>query len=80
MATAPIAMSALRAVTGTSYRIGRPTTLKPSIATKCMVQMPVPPMATAARVSHQARQPALGAVRSRTAHTSPSSDPSTDSV
>jgi hypothetical protein len=31
-------------------------------------------------VSHQVRQPALGAWRRRTAHTRPSSEPSTDSV
>jgi hypothetical protein len=37
-------------------------------------------MATAARLSHQARQPALGAERKRTAQMGPGSEPSADST
>ena len=43
------------AVSGTLYRIGSPGTLKPSIAMKCMAQIPMAPMATAARQSQRAR-------------------------
>ena len=42
-------------VCGTLYRIGSPGTLKPSIAMKCMAQIPTAPMATAARPSQRAR-------------------------
>ena len=59
--TTTIAMTALAAVSGTSYRICDPTTPNPSIAMKCIVQMPVPPMAHAARMSHQARRPGVSA-------------------
>jgi hypothetical protein len=75
-----MAMSALAAVSGTSYRICEPTTLNPSIAMKCIVQIAVPPMAQAARTSHQARRPGVDAWRTLTAQVRPSSEPSTESA
>jgi len=47
---------------------------------KCMAQMAVPPSAQAASRPHQARWPALVAVRIRPAQTSPSAEPSTDNA
>jgi hypothetical protein len=48
------------------------------MATKCMLQIAVPPMATAARMSHHIRSPRVCAARSRTAQVRPSEEPSTD--
>ncbi len=42
-------------VSGTLYLIGSPGTVKPSIAMKCMDQIPTAPMDTAARISQRAR-------------------------
>jgi hypothetical protein len=79
MATATTARMALAAVRPTSYRIGVPVTLKPIIATKCMLQIAVPPIAIDARMVHRTRSPFERAFRNRAARVSPSSDPSTDS-
>ena len=42
-------------VSGTLYRIGWPGMVKPSIAMKCIAQMPVAPRETEASSSHRAR-------------------------
>ena len=42
-------------VTGTLYEICCPGMVNPSIAMKCIAQMPVAPMAVAAMASHRAR-------------------------
>ena len=78
--TATIAIRALATVRPTSYRIWVPTTLKPIIATKCMLQMAVPPIEIDARISHQIRSPRPRAARSRTAQVSPSIEPRTDNT
>ena len=55
MATTTTATSRLARVTGTLYMICCPGMVKPSMAMKCMVQMPVAPMATDASSSQMAR-------------------------
>jgi len=42
-------------VVTTLYLIGSPGMVKPSMAMKCMAQIPTAPMATAARTSQRAR-------------------------
>ena len=42
-------------VTGTLYRMDSPGTANPSMAMKCITQIPVVPMARAARASQRAR-------------------------
>jgi hypothetical protein len=76
--TTATAMRALAAVSATSYRICCPTTEKPSMAMKCMLQMAVPPIAHAASINHQARWAVVCAARTRRAQVSPSSEPSTE--
>jgi hypothetical protein len=55
MPTTATASSIDPMVIGTLYRIGSPGTEKPSIAMKCMAQIPTAPMDTAARTSQRAR-------------------------
>jgi hypothetical protein len=42
-------------VIGTLYRMAWPGMVNPSMAMKCMTQIPVEPIATAAMASHRAR-------------------------
>ncbi|MQY31650.1 hypothetical protein NRB56_72590 [Nocardia sp. RB56] len=73
--TTTIAMTALASVSGTLYRICAASIENPSMATKCMTQMPVPPMETAAAIS----QPwGCATERARRAHCRPSNEPMTD--
>jgi len=53
--TTSTAISMLSTVTGTLYLITSPGMVYPSIAMKCMAQMPETPIDTAARVSHRPR-------------------------
>ncbi len=71
-------MRKLATVIGTSYRTGDPGTLNPIMATKCMTQTPVPPIAQAASTSSQARRRGSVVARARSVLTRPSSEPSTD--
>ena len=72
------AMKKLPTVVGTSKRSGLPVTVKPTIAMKCMTQMPVPPIAHAARTSSQARRRPSVATRARAVLTRPSREPRND--
>jgi hypothetical protein len=58
-----------------SYRTGLPGTSKPSIAMKCMSQMPAPPIAIAASTSQRVRRPGVWARRARAVHSRPSVEP-----
>jgi len=53
--TTPTASSMDAMVSSTLYRIGSPGIVKPSIAMKCMDQIPTAPMDTEARTSQRAR-------------------------
>lgn len=78
--TTTMARTALAAVVGTSYLIRVPATVKPSIAMKCMDQIPVPPMAQAASNSHHDRWPPVRAERARAVQINPSREPRIDST
>ena len=77
MPTITTAAARLPNVMGTSYRIVVPGTSNPSMAMKCMSQMAVPPMATAARASQRARRPGSDS-RARAVSTRPNSEPMND--
>ncbi len=62
---------------GTSYRTTVDGTSKPIMAMKCMSQMPVPPIATAASNSQRARLAPVDS-RARVASTRPSNEPRND--
>ena len=47
---------------------------------KCMTQMPVPPIAHAARISQPARPADVGVLRTRAVQISPSSEPRNDNA
>jgi hypothetical protein len=69
----------LAAVTPTSYRTTDSGTSKPSIAMKCMSQMPVPPIATAAIVNQRTLLAPVDE-RDRSVSVSPSRLPRNDSA
>ncbi|GHH76417.1 hypothetical protein GCM10017772_35030 [Promicromonospora soli] len=56
------------------YRMVTPEAEKPSMATKCITQIPVPPRAMAPNTSHAARVPPEAA-RARDVHASPVAAP-----
>ena len=64
-------------VSSTPYRIGSPGIEKPSIAMKCMDQIPTAPMDTAASVSQRARA-APWYARARITQRSPRKEPRHD--
>lgn len=77
MPTTTTARIAEAAVSGTSYRITEPCTEKPSMAMKCIVQMPVPPIANAAPTSQNlVSRPRVS--RAREVSRRPSIDPTLD--
>src|SRR4051812_48802132 len=76
--TADTDSSAERAVRTMSYRTGSPGVEKPSIAMKCMTQMPTPPIDTAASASQVSRVRALSVVRACSVQASPSAQPTTE--
>ena len=56
IATTTTETAKLAMVSGTLYRMVWPEIVKPSIAMKCIAQMPVAPRDTAASTSHRARR------------------------
>ena len=76
-ATTMTATSMLRIVTGTLYWIICSSMVNPSIAMKCMTQMPVTPIDTAASSSHLARD-APSMARARLVHCRPRKQPRHD--
>jgi hypothetical protein len=75
--TTTTAVSALTKVNGTSYRIVARGMLNPSIAMKCMTQIPVPPIDSAPRTSQEPREAPVAA-RALAVKSRPSSEPTHD--
>lgn len=76
-ATTTTEISMLRIVTGTLYRMVSPGMLYPSMATKCMVQIPATPMDRAASSSQRTRE-APRTARARVVHRRPRKQPRHD--
>ena len=73
------ASSMEKMVTGTLYRMVWPGMVNPSMATKCITQMPVVAMARAATVSQRARAAPCTA-RARVVQRSPAKQPTHDTT